>query len=523
MMRFNIETIRTKLARTFAGLFTAPYLPTSLIRVGMALATASLALVLLGQPLLYWMDNSQGTSSLPFLSALLQTSPLAYLAAAVAYLALAWAVIGLLTRRLALVAWLTFAYVHLAHLLLGLGQLLRIPSGKDPLAGLVSLAEQALTALLLGATLSIWLLRRRPVPAPEPEAAPMTETADAPPPAPRRRRARAWQVGLALSILLIAGAGAAVWSFNSLQNGWRVLKPEHTPGKRTSAAVAYDSRSQRTLLFGGASQWLGGAWKMHDELWAWDGSDWTLLQPQDPAILPQARMNHAMAFDEQRGVLVVFGGESKNGHQADTWEWDGSTWTQRFSETPERTPCSRIIPVFYYDPDLGKVVLVGGYGGKTETQAANFLHDTWTWDGRTWTEITGEIVSPPITGAAGAYDASVKNALLMNYDGMHEWAQDHWTRMVTDDAPPAREDSRMTVLPSTGIALFGGNKDEIGPFNDLWIHTSAGWQNPSPALKPSARLAHVLFYDPVRSALIVYGGYDQETTLGDMWEYPLQP
>lgn len=37
-----------------------------------------------------------------------------------------------------------------------------------------------------------------------------------------------------------------------------------------------------------------------------------------------------MAFDANRGVLVMFGGDSNtNGSLGDTWEWDGSRWTRR--------------------------------------------------------------------------------------------------------------------------------------------------------------------------------------------------
>ena len=63
---------------------------------------------------------------------------------------------------------------------------------------------------------------------------------------------------------------------------------------------------------------------------------------------------------------------------ADTWTWDGTTWTQ---QSPATSPPARAgATMEYFD---GQVVLFGGYNG------TSYLNDTWTWDGTTWTEDTG--------------------------------------------------------------------------------------------------------------------------------------
>src|SRR5690242_17994803 len=51
---------------------------------------------------------------------------------------------------------------------------------------------------------------------------------------------------------------------------------------------------------------------------------------------PSARSNHAMAYDTARGVTVLFGGADGNGGGlgAETWEWDGTAWTQRVVSGP---------------------------------------------------------------------------------------------------------------------------------------------------------------------------------------------
>src|SRR6266540_377125 len=54
------------------------------------------------------------------------------------------------------------------------------------------------------------------------------------------------------------------------------------------------------------------------------------LQWREPArsLLPSGRSGHAMATLGDK--VVLFGGSSMGGLLADTWEWDGGTWTQRF-------------------------------------------------------------------------------------------------------------------------------------------------------------------------------------------------
>ena len=66
-----------------------------------------------------------------------------------------------------------------------------------------------------------------------------------------------------------------------------------------------------------------------------------------------------MAYDSQRGRVVLFGGYGDSGGLADTWEWDGSTWVER---TPATSPPARSGHAMAYDSQRGRVVLFGGYG-----------------------------------------------------------------------------------------------------------------------------------------------------------------
>ena len=82
----------------------------------------------------------------------------------------------------------------------------------------------------------------------------------------------------------------------------------------------------------------------------------------------------------------VYWGDYANHILADTWEWDGATWTQKTVAGPP----SR----WHYGmtPFGGKLVLFGGDGGVGKA----WLGDTWEYDGTAWTQRT-------VTGPSARY------------------------------------------------------------------------------------------------------------------------
>ena len=162
--------------------------------------------------------------------------------------------------------------------------------------------------------------------------------------------------------------------------------------------MAYDANRDRVVLFGGA---VGGS-RLQDT-WEWDGAAWTQLTP---AIPPPARSEHALAFDAGRGRVVMFGGDGPSNALEDTWEWDGTTWTQA---TPATSPPARLGHTLAYDPIRDRVVLFGGAG---TTSGAPTFGDTWEWDGTTWTQLTPATAPAPRYHHAMVYFAGRSRMLL---------------------------------------------------------------------------------------------------------------
>ena len=82
-----------------------------------------------------------------------------------------------------------------------------------------------------------------------------------------------------------------------------------------------------------------------------------------PVATPPGRIWSGMVFDEARNRLVLFGGAvdySRSASLNDTWEWDGSAWTE--VATPTDPPVRHDL-YLAYDSNRQKTVLYGGSSG----------------------------------------------------------------------------------------------------------------------------------------------------------------
>jgi hypothetical protein len=196
----------------------------------------------------------------------------------------------------------------------------------------------------------------------------------------------------------------------------------HTPGARDHHAMAYDEARGNVVLFGGQ------AWDRSSpgDTWTWDGSVWTRA---DSSTGPGGLYHHAMAYDRRRQRVVLFGGgNSTRGSSGETWEWDGTRWTRLTIEGPLPRARHRMA----YDAARGVVVLHGGTAAGA--QGFQYLDDTWTFDGARW-----ERVSEHGPGArcvhAMAFDERRGRIVLYGGSGptdqlgdTWEWDGARWTR-----------------------------------------------------------------------------------------------
>ncbi len=152
------------------------------------------------------------------------------------------------------------------------------------------------------------------------------------------------------------------------------------PPARAYHMMVYDSTRQVTILFGGRPVVDGtedsgeaeGVSHYFSDTWEYNGETWRQI---DVASSPPGRYGHGLAYDDSRGVVVLYGGiASPTELYADTWEYNGATWLLKddFSETPG----GRVLPIMVFDPSQQVTfLLVGG-----------MVDDTWAYDGASWQE-----------------------------------------------------------------------------------------------------------------------------------------
>lgn len=251
---------------------------------------------------------------------------------------------------------------------------------------------------------------------------------------------------------------------------WRALPTANPPRIESGCALVHDLARQEVLLFSAGETWL------------WNGSGWRLAST---TIRP--RLFPALAFDEVRGEVVMFGGrDGLNGNLlGETWTWNGAAWTRR---TPAASPPPRWAGGMVYSSGLGRAVLFGGYA------SPNYLADTWLWDGNNWQSVTSSAVPTARMYPMLAVKPASNNVVMGGGSGpgvgfdLWEFDGVNWT-------------STSNQLPSTGVLVSLPRRNalyDIGP-TGTWVWATrtadvaevgqgcAGGARPTPRLDATAR------------------------------------
>ena len=326
-----------------------------------------------------------------------------------------------------------------------------------------------------------------------------------------------------LALLSLLGAGAAAGASPLAPDTdtiWQQVLTASYPKPRYIHGMAYDSARHLTLLFGGD----GTGRERLDDTWEYNGLDWTQIQP---AQSPPGRVNiqGAMLFDSGRNRTVLFGGLSAAGYLGDTWEYNGTNWTQR---SPAVSPPARDSHAMVYDPVRHVTVLFGGYSGNPSNL---YLNDTWEYNGTNWTQVNPPQSPPGRNHHAMVYDSQRRVVVLFGgrsaadpqLDDTWEYNGLTWTQVNTPQAPAGRENHALAYDSQRHITvLFGGTSNGSDPLGDTWEYDGATWIPASAVFHPSARFSFPMVYDSARDKVLLYGGGYGDgrfTILGETWEY----
>jgi hypothetical protein len=279
------------------------------------------------------------------------------------------------------------------------------------------------------------------------------------------------------------------------------------PGYRSYHAMAYDSVRRRTVLFGGIDI------DYNAETWEWDGTSWTLRATTGPS----GRQGHAMAFDQARAVTVLFGGDAGGFPSAQTYEWNGTTWTLRATSG---NPGPRVAHGLAYDSARQEVVMFGGYN------FTGYVRRTHAYDGSSWQ--LRDQGGPTERGYFSmSYDSARSVTVLVGGDDAPdinsdtwEWTGTAWIAAAYYGVTPrylhagAFDAARARTVVFGGIDIAGAVGTTYEWNGVDWVLRATAGVDPS----PSARYAHAMAYDSFRNVTVLYGG-DTGSNSGQTWEW----
>jgi hypothetical protein len=488
--------------RVVKGLFGKPYLPVRLVVFLVLVILTDYAYFLLREPATYWFDYRRDTNLL----GAFRFGPFAALGIYLVYIAILWAVLRILNRRIAIALWGGFTLLHISTFIL-------YPPSCSYATQLVFPAwlcriDGEWVAFIIGIILGLalaWGVFEKQKPA---ELTPKGSFIS--------RMGLSWRTIVFFALwLVILGVGVGFASHIPTK-GWKPILAKHAPSPRYEAMVAYDTQNNKAILFGGTIEAGEGNWTQVNDTWEWDGTDWTHLSPLQS---PPARHRGAMAYDPKRNIVLLFGGwNNLEKSLSDTWEWNGKNWEKVGNCDICYTPPSRGCQNMFYDTVREEIIM---YGGCNENQ--EYFNDAWGWNGEKWENIYVQD-SPIASGAPIIYDPKNQQAigfLAWMPTGTWVWDKNGWSKLVLTVEPPLRGNAMMANDPETGNSLmFGGSK--VGNnlttyYDDTWVINGTTWSEVNSGLRPPGRWGHVLFFDTKLKKFILFGGFGGKNALNDLW------
>ena len=290
---------------------------------------------------------------------------------------------------------------------------------------------------------------------------------------------------------------------------------------RHGHSMVYDEARRQLLLFGGVGTEGTSTSGDRSSTWRWDGSVWTRIATTGPS----ARYHAALAYDATRQRVVLFGGESGVFPNitvlTDTWEWDGTTWTQRATTGPS----TRVHQSIAFDRARGRVVLFGGFNSASQQE----LRDIWEWDGTSWQQSSVSGASNTIALGV-AYDEKTAATYLYSRAASggaptaSRWNGTVLTAAASAAPPCVPVPRQFTALGSNpgGFLLYVHSCDLAGTATQpqSWRWDGSTWTQVA-GTQPSLRYNSAMAYDRDRGRVVLYGGEVAAGTpdLADTWEY----
>ena len=308
-----------------------------------------------------------------------------------------------------------------------------------------------------------------------------------------------------------------------IQSNWQELLIPG-PSERWLAAPS-QGPGETSYLFGGLNVSALDPTFFSDETWKYDHfSETMVLLPTTNT--PTGRIFQTLTFDENRNELIMFGGLDNNDLE-ETWSFDlMGNWNQ-ISTTGSPGPRGGHSAI--YDPSTKSVLVYGG----TTFLSGTTHDDIWSLSStNTWTLKT-PVQSPPArTYHSMVYLPHLRQGLIFggqnsthhyNDTWMLKLSTFEWTQINSSVQPAARAYHQSFYNPYMNRVILFGGQNSTHYFNDMWSFdfNTYSWTEVLPINPPPpARSGHILLYNPDQDDTVLFGGRNESSIFGDLWELP---
>jgi N-acetylneuraminic acid mutarotase len=301
-------------------------------------------------------------------------------------------------------------------------------------------------------------------------------------------------------IILFGGATAGgsfgvengeTWAYDISANQWKQMNPPSGPPALVAPSLAYDSESDRVIMFGGATG-SRSTWGVADT-WAYNHNTNTWTKMADG---PGKHLGARIAYEVESDRIILFGGINPNtfDYYDDTWAYDynSDTWTDM---QPKVSPPGRNYQSITYDAKADRVLTWGG----TDVYNQPVGDSIWSYNvnSNSWQELNpGEDPHPNCRDySTMAYDAESDRSILVGgvplgaYKDFGIWAYDYntnaWLELKPNEEPGKVAKHHLAYISTIDrVFLFGGEFGDKSRYlsNDIWVYdfNSNNWEMLTP-------------------------------------------
>ena len=288
------------------------------------------------------------------------------------------------------------------------------------------------------------------------------------------------------------------------------------PSPRMYQSMVYHSKLDKILLLGGLSVhgWnddLRDVWSYDIKANIWKRLGKYLACPDSIGAATSA------VYDSESNVVIVLNSEGETwSFKAETNEWKNMK--------PVNSPSARCGHMTTYDSNSDRIVLFGGFGGKSINDPP--LDDTWTYDfnSNTWLKMQPLIKPPARMYAAMIFNNNAKKAIMWGGRQLeplgdksiweYDFIKDSWGEIKYDEGPetPYAYPAMIYDDQNDEIIVFGGGVLEA-PFvgkqtNIIWKYNFKlkNWAFYEIKDSPPPVTIHSMVLNPNLRKAVVFGG-----------------